>query len=467
MQAIILANRTGSELSPLNQHYCPALLRIGSKTVIEYTIEDLATAGITNIKMVISVDAEQIEAYLQSGQRWGVQIEYFLSKPEENTLDTLNRLSLRRDDSTIIIRGDIFRSPCVEKFVQFSARFPAAYVEAKMAGMNAGMMLLPAAIPYIDELNWPLSNDHVHADAVTLVLHGQNFHLQSLRNYMLANQQLIQGEVKGLTPNEMFVANEQYGGFYLGEKVQINPQSMQSAQGLVGAKSWLDDSVKVDNTVIVGEHSLIGANSKLNNCIVLPNTFVGEDLELQNVIVSKNLLINLSHEGHITVDDPTLLAANEITATHSETHSSQWLRLSLLICSPIIALATCLLAIVSLIKHPNNAIVTEHLTDNDGSPFTSWRFNLQNRFLSLLPQLRHVISGRLALFGASATTQHPQSSNNQTLGVLGPVQLLLPNNAPEEERRLIELTFTSDPKTSKYAQLVLATLKQSTTNVTQ
>lgn len=73
--------------------------------------------------------------------------------------------------------------------------------------------------------------------------------------------------------------------------------------GLVAAKSWLDASVVINNTAVIGDHCLVGANSILNNCVILPNTYVGEGLELNNVIVSKNLLINLDNGGHIEVDD--------------------------------------------------------------------------------------------------------------------------------------------------------------------
>lgn len=466
MQAIILANRSGSELTPLNQHYSPAMLSVGSKRVIEYTLEDLAGNGIKNIKMIISTDAKEIEQYLQQGLRWGVNIEYFLSKPEENTLDTLNRLTISRDQPTLIIRGDMLRSPCVEKFVEFSARFPDAYVQAKMQGISAGMMLLPAAIPFIDELNWPLTQDQSHSDAVTLVLHGHNFHLDSLQNYHQANLKLVQGEIKGLSPSELFVENQQLGGFYLGEKVQLNKQSMRAAMGLVAAKSWLDASVVINNTAVIGDHCLVGANSILNNCVVLPNTYVGEGLELNNVIVSKNLLINLDNGGHIEVDDPSLLAANDLQATTQSNQPNPWLRLTVLLSAPIIVTLTLILSMASLLRHPGSAFIADELTDNQGNPLLSWRLNLNNRLLSILPQLRHVVSGRLALFGASASNHHAPSQNTQThkpqtRGVFGPVQLLLPNNAPEEERRLVEMSFTHDTNTRKYSHLIMSTLKQS------
>lgn len=120
----------------------------------------------------------------------------------------------------------------------------------------------------------------------------------------------------------------------------------------------------------------------------------------------------------------------------------------------------------SLLRHPGSAFIADELTDNQGNPLLSWRLNLNNRLLSILPQLRHVVSGRLALFGASASNHHAPSQNTQThkpqtRGVFGPVQLLLPNNAPEEERRLVEMSFTHDTNTRKYSHLIMSTLKQS------
>lgn len=77
MQAIIFANRTGDELAPLDQYYCPALLPIGNKSAIEYTLEDIASSGITKVKLIISSQAQEIEQRLGDGKRWGLDIEYF------------------------------------------------------------------------------------------------------------------------------------------------------------------------------------------------------------------------------------------------------------------------------------------------------------------------------------------------------------------------------------------------------
>ncbi|WP_394494346.1 sugar phosphate nucleotidyltransferase [Shewanella sp. ENK2] len=59
MQAIVFANRTGNELAPLNQQYCPALLPVANKALVEYTLEDLASAGVTDVKLVICSDAKK------------------------------------------------------------------------------------------------------------------------------------------------------------------------------------------------------------------------------------------------------------------------------------------------------------------------------------------------------------------------------------------------------------------------
>ncbi len=38
MQAIVFANRNGNELAPLDQQYCPALLPLANKALVEYEV---------------------------------------------------------------------------------------------------------------------------------------------------------------------------------------------------------------------------------------------------------------------------------------------------------------------------------------------------------------------------------------------------------------------------------------------
>ncbi|BAJ01476.1 nucleotidyltransferase family protein [Shewanella violacea] len=460
MQAIIFANRTGDELAPLNSHYCPALLPIGNKAVIEYTLEDIVKSGISQIKLIVSSQAKEIEQYLGRGEKWGLEIDYFLSKPQEETGLILKRLSLVDDENYLLVRGDIFRSPSISQFIDFSMDFSDDFVQAKMANQNAGMMLLPAALPYIADIDWPFSPHFDSTSVVTLVLHGRCFMLDNFRSYMDANLSLATNELPSLSPTDRsYLSANPQQDFYVGAKAHTGPLNRQDGWGIIGENSRIEDNVQLKECIVIGSNCLIDKESILENSLILPNTYVGEKLEVRNSILCKNLLINLQISGVIQINDQALIGANESLAKPGDNKTGSITKGLLFI---ILILSLPLWPFLSLYSSIRNAFIkqAEHSTisdtfiDNLGLTFQAWRWNIPGAIIARLPQLYHVLTGRLDLFGDSPEARYATGKELRRLGVLGPVQLLLDRTAPEEERQLLEIEFDADPRATKYLHLL-------------
>lgn len=460
MKAIIFANRTGDELTPLNSHYCPALLPVGNKAVIEYTLEDIVKSGITEIQLIICEQAQEIESYLGNGDKWGLNIEYFLSKPEEDTQGVLSRLAIDPKDSLLLARGDIFRSPCISQFIDFSADFSSDFVQAKMDNQQAGMMLLPAASPYIADINWPFSPHCDNKSVVTVVLHGRCFMLDSFLCYMSANQVLAANELPSLTPNERcYISANQEQDFYVGPKTDTRQLRHQKGWGIIGENCRIEDDVKLKGAVIIGDNCLIDKASIIENSLILANSYVGVNLEVKNSILCKDLLINVDNAAVIQIKDHALIGANEVKAKPYEQHTRMSTRIALLILLLLSLPILPLLLIYSLFttllnKEVDETVSSSIFIDNSGKKFKAFQLNTSNSLLARLPQVYYVITGRLDLFGQSPEAKYATSRNDRRLGVLGPVQLLLDTAAPEEERQMLELEFNADGSDIKYLNLV-------------
>jgi len=479
MQAIIFANRLGDELTPLNHFYCPALLPVGNKAVIDYTLEDIAASGITQVKLVISPQAKEIEQHLGSGKKWGVNIEYFLSKPEEETSAVLKRLSLDAKDKLLLTRGDIFRSPSISQFIEFSKAFPNDFVQAKMTNHNAGMMLLPAALPHIADLNWPLTQADNDEAVVTVVLHGHCCMLDSFQAYLDTNLSLAANNFPSLTPMERSYhsANPEQD-FYVGAKARTGLLNEQQGWGVVGENTWIDPSVVMRNCISVGNDCLIDKGSILNNCLVLPHTYVGEGLEVKDSILCKNLLINVRTEGVIEVDDHALIGSLAAKENTDKTKLMTRLFLFILLFAslplwPLFQAASFINGYGAKSSGGNmhrssnsprskqriGSRIKQNCHDNLGDTFQSWKWNISPEILALIPQLYYVIGGRLDLFGASPTVNDSNEQTTGRLGVLGPVQLLLDESAPQEERALLALEFEANNDSTKYLSLLWRSLR--------
>jgi len=109
MKAMILAAGRGERMRPLTDTMPKPLLQIAGKSLIEYHIEALVKAGITELIINHAWLGEKIEAYLGDGARYGTSIHY---SPEDQALETAGgikqALYFFDDEPFIVLNGDVF-----------------------------------------------------------------------------------------------------------------------------------------------------------------------------------------------------------------------------------------------------------------------------------------------------------------------------------------------------------------------
>ena len=476
MQAIIFANRNGNELMPLNQFYSPALLPVSNKSVIEYTLEDLANAGIKQVKLVVSSQVYELKAAIGNGERWGLEIDYFLSRDQEDVSKVIPRLLLDKKQSILLARADMLRSPCIKSFVRFSEQMPSSFVIAKINNKNAGLLMLPAARSHTETLNWPLANtenliEQLEGDCVTQVLHGDCFMLDSLSNYMQANQSMAMAKVIGSAPTGRYISSATAAnGFYVGAKTKTGQLRTQNAWGVIGDNSQIDESVDMQQNVIVGNNCLIDKKCCLNNCIILDGSYVGQDLNVSNAIVCQSLLITPDSGGYIEINDQCLIASNQvndnsiaINDTGSNVSLFQRLAASLLFAAGL--MLSPLLIVNAIFSSSHKPLYRQQVTINN-QKFNTWRWNVGSLFISRLPQLILVITGKLNLVGCSPFNNYYEKHKktqkyadlnftaNHEYGLYGPIQLHSNSDITHEEQMLIEAEFAQLKTNAKLLKLV-------------
>ncbi|WP_040259813.1 N-acetylmuramate alpha-1-phosphate uridylyltransferase MurU [Pseudomonas massiliensis] len=109
MKAMILAAGKGERMRPLTLHTPKPLLRAAGIPLIEHQVRALARAGHRELVINHAWLGEQIEAYLGTGERWGVSIAY---SPEGQPLETgggiYKALPLLGASPFILVNGDVW-----------------------------------------------------------------------------------------------------------------------------------------------------------------------------------------------------------------------------------------------------------------------------------------------------------------------------------------------------------------------
>lgn len=110
MKAMILAAGRGERMRPLTDRMPKPLLLAGGKALVEYHIEALRRAGITELVINHAHLGEQLVERLGDGHDYGVQIQYSPEPP--GALETgggiKNALPLLGGDAFWVVNGDIW-----------------------------------------------------------------------------------------------------------------------------------------------------------------------------------------------------------------------------------------------------------------------------------------------------------------------------------------------------------------------
>ncbi len=109
MKAMILAAGRGERMRPLTDHTPKPLLPVAGKPLIEHTINQLVSAGFTELVINHAHLGAQIEARLGDGKALGATIVY--SPEGDEALETaggiINALPLLGNDMFLVVNGDI------------------------------------------------------------------------------------------------------------------------------------------------------------------------------------------------------------------------------------------------------------------------------------------------------------------------------------------------------------------------
>ena len=109
MKAMILAAGRGERMRPLTDHTPKPLLPVAGKPIIEHTINQLVSAGFTDIVINHARFGDQIEDYLGDGAKLGATIAYSPEgdEPLETAGGIVNALPLLGEGVFLVVNGDI------------------------------------------------------------------------------------------------------------------------------------------------------------------------------------------------------------------------------------------------------------------------------------------------------------------------------------------------------------------------
>lgn len=106
MKAMILAGGVGSRLRPMTCARPKPMMPVMDRPVMEYAVRLLKRHGVEQIGATLCYLPEQICAYFGAGDRFGVQMHYFLEKEPLGTAGGVRAARDFLDETFFVLSGD-------------------------------------------------------------------------------------------------------------------------------------------------------------------------------------------------------------------------------------------------------------------------------------------------------------------------------------------------------------------------
>ena len=130
MKALVLAGGAGTRLRPITHTSAKQLVPVGNKPILDYGLESIRDAGITDVGVIVGETRAEIEAYVGDGSRFGLDVT-FVHQPQPLGLAhaVLTAEDYLGADDFVMYLGDNLVVGGITDFVdQFRDDHPAAQI---------------------------------------------------------------------------------------------------------------------------------------------------------------------------------------------------------------------------------------------------------------------------------------------------------------------------------------------------
>jgi hypothetical protein len=275
-----------------------ALLPVANRPLLDYWLETCAEQKIEEVQIILGDGAEQIEQFAGDGTQWGLRIQYGFARTGERPLEYLRQSHEHWEDGLLFLGGPVF----LRRRQAFRA---TGYKTLKACRFNHAEETLFLFGKTADEVEALLAGDAGSPRGLEQI-HIHPFPIESVAAYYDLNMKMVRGEFLRYVTAGYGMAD----GSSVGYNVLTPPSALLRAPIMVGNDCRMGTMSTIGPNVIIADHVIIDARSELSNCIILQDTYIGQNLEINRKIVFGKRLIDPDDGAVVELDDSWVVARN-------------------------------------------------------------------------------------------------------------------------------------------------------------
>ncbi len=278
MQAILLADRLGQELCPLDQYYTPCELPILGKSVLEHAIEEHYRSGFNEFFIVVNSLQLSSRNITERITRLPITVQFLVKKSSDSLFSLLQRFRSRLSFPLHISRADVIPYYWIR---------PSLTRVATDRKMNVShQQCFTQLTAEVNQLEWSSLKQALEhdgsANSLCALLTIKEYHDIALLS---------------ISPNCPLT---QHTGYQVASHLYRHPTASLSIRSINNCALFIDGHSKIsENTQLsgvcyVGQNCYLDSGIELHNSLILDNTILCANLRLENSIVIADTLIKLT-----------------------------------------------------------------------------------------------------------------------------------------------------------------------------
>ena len=334
MKAVILAAGEGLRLQPITATRPKHLIEVGGKPILQHCIDELKTAGVTEIVIVTHYMAQKIRQYFGNGEKLGVEISYAEQDAILGTGNAAIVIEPYVKEDFVLIYGDLlFDSEVIDNLIKtYEAEKPAAV-------MAVVPVKKPESYGIVElgdrgKVERIIEKPAIGETASNLANAGIYVFSQEIFNKIRQIQPSIRGEWELTDAISLWIKEKKpVIAFKIAETAWID---IGNPWNLLEANSWALERIvhqvygNVENgahllgPVAVAETARIRSGAYIEgpvfidegsdigpNCYIRPNTSIGKNVRVGNACEIKNsIIMDGTHVGHLSYVGDSILGEN-------------------------------------------------------------------------------------------------------------------------------------------------------------
>lgn len=409
MKALILPAGVSRERLSFRS-VCPDfLLPLVGKPIVEHLVEQLVTCGITDITLLCDHHPDQVVRHFGKGERWGCTLNIValregmeLHRVLSTALFGIEGMVLCLDSTLVLSQGlKTFLDKAVTEPQCIS--YPDLPDQVGLCSGDAALFQKIARECRFETLKTCLEAARSCKIPVTAIAVDFPIRLIALPADLLTIQrEILEERLSGIR----IPANKAEEGIWLGSHILLPAGYRLLPPVMIGSYTRIGGSGQIGPNVVIGSSCLVNNSDLIQQSIVMHGTAVGPHTELNGLIVSGNMLLNL--ESGISVTAPDAFILGDVSQEAERLMPGQFLNaLAALFCLilmaplgvPLLLLGLLMPALVRISQNKGNKRVKVLSGVSPQTTFTLREFSFGPLLLRRWPGLVSVITGDLLLAG--------------------------------------------------------------------